>query len=360
MRIAIRVILGVALIGLCSRLMLPTILELILLHEICPLGKPIDRFCMTSDGKVLIVASKASQLIDTWNLKKQTRIGSIRSPVGNWRALVISGTGTHIAWTEEPNNGVRVWELGSQVAYEFSTERLGDHVSISLNHDATMLAAGGNGVLRLWSLLSGEEKKLQAPRSGQIQDLMFSPDSKTLAAGSENSIELWSTETGEITANLPCRKQSRYVRHVVFSPSGRFLASSQWEMLGILVWDLPAGTMERMDSLPWLAEEDEAIIEFMTFSPDEKTLVASNGYRIGAWDVASGANFAEMGLGEQNWYRVQFGTGGRTGGPKSMASIYDASFTEDGAIRVVAYREDSILTRELANPRERWWLSVEQ
>ena len=359
MKTSIRVILGVALLGLVSRLMLPTIFEVILFDSIYPQGKPIDRFLLSSNGKILVSTCKAGRLVETWDLEKQVKTGTINAANGYARGLVISGTGTHIAWSEEPDNVVRVWKLGPQLTGEFSTEPFESRPAICLNQNAKMLAVGGTNILRLWNLPSGEEIHVQASRGGRIQHLRFSADSKTIAAGSEDSIEVWSIETGKIIAALQCRKHSDLVRQVAFSRNGRFLASSQWETLEILIWDLHAGTVENLDIPPWLAEEDEAIIEFLAFSNDEKTLVAGNGCRIGAWDVASGANFAEMGTSEQNWYWTKNGRPRTTDGPKGMATVYDATFTEDGEIRIISCRGDSILTRLLASPREQRWLRLQ-
>ena len=117
-----------------------------------------------------------------------------------------------------------------------------------------------------------------------------SPDGKTLAAAevaydSPGHIALWDLAARRIRATL--HGHERGVASLAFSPDGKTLASSSWD-LTIRLWDArtgePRGEFATTEAVARLA-----------FSPDGKTLAAAGEDRVlTLWDVEGGSEVARI------------------------------------------------------------------
>lgn len=86
-----------------------------------------------------------------------------------------------------------------------------------------------------WALPKGAIARLGR---GVVQDLSLSPDANTLAVGSR--IGLWLYDVPTKTPFALWDTERGVVRAVAFSPSGRLLATGNWDG-GIKVWDAHSG-----------------------------------------------------------------------------------------------------------------------
>ena len=120
----------------------------------------------------------------------------------------------------------------------------------------------------------------------RIFSLALSPDKEILAAGSEKEIVFLELKTMKVLQRLKSqlvyeRKIGKVAREfagilsVAFSPDGAILAAGG---NGLEFWDLKAGQLSKKIDLH---EEDE----FVSFSPDGRTLVSSSRKRITFLDV---------------------------------------------------------------------------
>ena len=214
------------------------------------------------------------------------------SPDGH---MIVAGTiwgGMH-AWdasTKQPQH--RLVESGPSFIY-----------SLAFSPDGRFLASstpcGPLGCVQLWNATTGElvrtinghARGVQViEREGQVEvlnlpgdvgDVSFSPDGHLLAsAGSDGAIELRDVSTAQLVRAIQGYSKAS-VRGIAFSPDGRTLAASQESV--VLLWDVNSGDLVQA------LEGHTDLVGRVVFSPDGHTL-ASGGFDqiIRLWDAHTG------------------------------------------------------------------------
>ena len=110
----------------------------------------------------------------------------------------------------------------------------------------------------------------------------FSPDGKILAIGNSNgTLKLWETETGREVRELGGHLS--LISGLSFSPNGRFLASSSFDMqVKVKIWDVASGS--QLGVLQELDTQGTGV----AFSPDGRWLAtADQDGSVRIWDVTS-------------------------------------------------------------------------
>ena len=134
------------------------------------------------------------------------------------------------------DNTVKIWDIESgECLYTLKGHR---HLTYSVvfSPDGKMVASGSfDTTIKLWDVETGEEIRTLQGHKGQIRVVAFSPDGSIIASGSEDgTVKIWETATGkrlqELTVHVPS-----WVHGLAFSPDGRFLASSDYQ---IKIWEL--------------------------------------------------------------------------------------------------------------------------
>jgi len=193
--------------------------------------------------------------------------------------------------------------------------------AVAVSPDGKFLASAGyDGTAKLWDLADG---KLLHPLSGHRGSVIslafglkraslprkggeFEPGALLLATAGEvdGTVKLWEVDTGKEIRTMTGHTTG--IRHVAFSPDGRWLACG--DAAGtIWLWDPATG--QRLRTLPG-AVTDYGLI---AFSPDSRLLAAAGADGlIRLWDAASGWQVGAL-VGHQGLARaVAFLPDGRT------------------------------------------------
>lgn len=115
---------------------------------------------------------------------------------------------------------------------------------------------------------------------GVLNDMQISPDGTKLAIASSIGVWLYDVNTGDETALLS--GHTDVVRHVVFSPDGKMLASGANDKT-VRLWDVKTGQNLQTLTTP------EDLVSSLKFLRDGKTLVGQNWKgSVIFWDITNG------------------------------------------------------------------------
>lgn len=199
--------------------------------------------------------------------------------------------------------------------------------------DGKVLASvtGQTGEVRLWDAAQGRELMKFQAEQGNYACLAFAPDGKTLAVGSykrgekgelTGGIGFWDVATGKAVRQL-AHKAPRAVTRLAFSPDGKTLAASEaWRegdnadyVRAITLWDVAGGTVR--------ATIREAYPLGIAFSPDGAVLALAvakikdnrmEGSEVRRRDLTTGKDLPPLTLAvtKNPLYLIAFSPDGRT------------------------------------------------
>jgi WD40 repeat protein len=182
---------------------------------------------------------------------------------------------------------ISFWEVSTGNEIRRLKDTSGAHDAMSFSPDGRILASLTEGRVLLWDLATFKIAHTLTAKSEQLWCFAFAPDGHVIATGDADSIvRLWDTRTGREFRCFKGHGRQRYadgVLAVAFSPDGRFILSSGGDETTRL-WDVKTGKELRK------FDQDISFTDFLVFSPTGK-LVASGlrtGNRIRLWEVATG------------------------------------------------------------------------
>jgi WD40 repeat protein len=238
---------------------------------------------ISADGSTLASAEVWDYSVRIWDTETGRNVNTIEAyiDVGYGKSLGISSDGSQIA-VGDSRGGGRVYnaETGEQLYAVHSGQRGISNLTFSPDGSRLAVLSGGFS-LTLWDAKTGDKIRTieTGPQGGGIA---FSPDGEILAVGTrERAIQLWDVATGELTDTLPgdtLAGDGGQIQSLAFSPDGRLLAA------GIRDVRMP---IESMSPAIWLWDmETKSLVSskigytsnvrYVIFSPDGKFLASSS------------------------------------------------------------------------------------
>ena len=279
-----------------------------------------DSLFFSPDGKTL-ASRDDDNTLRIWDMETQTQVHTLEGHTGSLESVSFSPDGKMIA-SGGQDEIVRFWDVDTQTeigTLEGHTEYVG---SVSFSPDGRTLASGSNdNTVRIWDVATQTEIGRLEGHTWGVNSVAFSPDGGTLASGSDdNTVRIWDVET---RAEKGILEQSTPFLRISFSPDGQTIAEMHtWTGFTVDLWDVDtqrrkgvfyndeifvrnvldeytiwevlwivAAQAENIHTI--LVEHTDAILS-VSFSPDGKTIAASDGnynnyynYFIRMWDVAT-------------------------------------------------------------------------
>jgi len=217
----------------------------------------ITTHAFSPDGRLLVAGNFDGKLLiwDMQNPKKMPKL--LYKHEGYIDMLVFSPDGDWLA-TGSYDAKVFLWQVHnlnlepiSLQGYQVSAGSFPHQMAFSPDSKWFALAGGGLDPIQLWevtnlqatpTLLHGHREPVQsAPMSGVV----FSPQSNMLASWKGNIISLWDLQNiSSQPIPILLKGHADYIHNAVFSPDGRWLASTSIEQTRI--WNLDIETIRKM------------------------------------------------------------------------------------------------------------------
>lgn len=166
--------------------------------------------------------------------------------------------------TASIDNTAKLWTSEGQLLQTFESET--DVWNVAFSPDGETLATGDEKDVKLWKS-DGTFLQTLAGHGQRIEDLAFSPDGRRIASASQDrTVRIWLTD-GTLLRSFS--GHNGIIRGVAFSPADSNLVASASEDHSLRLWHPQTSLVT--------AFYFDAEIWDIAFSPDSKTLVASNG-----------------------------------------------------------------------------------
>ena len=243
----------------------------------------INAIAFSPDGKTL--ASATAEQIWLWDVNTKEIKGILEGHTWDVFAVVFSPDGRTIAsaswdWT------FRLWDASTGKLRKTFGEHSSSTNTVAFSPNGETLAGASRGLIHLWhtkgNLLqlwyarTGEHIENFIPHIDYVRTVVFSPDGTFLASGGYDSrLRLWEANTGNHIATLRGGGPA-----VAFSPDGKLIASEYGGIEAIGVWEVETGELHHVFGRHY------SPLTCMAFSPDRKTLATANrDSEIVLWDI---------------------------------------------------------------------------
>ena len=252
-------------------------------------GDDVNAVALSPDGRTLASGSDDGT-IQFWDMHVGEMIttlkGDAKFPEGI-NAIAFSPDGKTLA--SATTDQIWLWDTATKQLKEILEGHTDFVTTVVFSPDGkTIASASWDWTFRLWDASTGKLRKTFGEYSSSANTVAFSPNGETLASASRGLIHLWHTKgtllrlwyarTGEHIENfIP---HIDYVRIVVFSPDGKFLASGGYDSR-LRLWE--ANTENHIATLRGGGPA-------VAFSPDGKLIASEYGgiEAIGVWEVKTG------------------------------------------------------------------------
>lgn len=261
---------------------------LAILKEDAKFPEGFNVIAFSPDGKTL--ASATTKQIQLWDTHTKQLRGVLEGHTLDVTDIVFSRDGRTIA-SASWDCTLRLWDTSTGKSRKVFGKHTDSVNTVAFSPDGKTIASASRGLiylwntkgslLRLWYARTGEHVEYAVDHIDYVRTVVFSPDGKFLASGGYDSrLRLWEADTGHHIVTLRGGGDA-----VAFSPDGKLLANEYGGdgIIGTIgLWDVHSGELRHVLS------KYHSPLTCMAFSPDGKTLVsASRDSEIVLWDIST-------------------------------------------------------------------------
>ena len=247
----------------------------------------------------LIASGSDDETVRLWNAETGVQVCMITDHTDGINAIAFSPDGSILASASDDNT-VRLWNPDTGEAVANPLVDLEDKiVCLGFSPDGKWLAAGSQSSfqVRIWDLGSLEPTPVVITNQGTVAALSFSPDGSIIVSAGRRKIQSWDPRTGRELPGSSFAGHSDYVRSVIFSANGLFLASGS-EDHTVRIWDAASGAEAAFEPLPAHSRGVTSIAVSLA-----STFIASGSFdfSVRVWDTSTGEAKSQPLLGHTDW-----------------------------------------------------------
>jgi WD40 repeat protein len=335
-------------------------------------GANVQAAAFSPDGKLLAAANDACGFF-VWEAATGRKLHQSagrswsrkeRGPRGGITCLAFSPDGRSLVYGVD--RSLKILNCNSWTERHPVTAHDAAVGRIQFADSKTLTTLGDDERLLRWDLGTAKATALLAEKSrfSSVDRTALSPDQKALAVCNGPDIQLWDTATGEKIRSIPLFEKhpvANLTGQVIYSPDGRWLATTILDHGSLRVWDAARGKeITRLGHFSNANGIERLDLSCVIFSPDNRTIAApsDNECDVVLYAAQNGKRLRELsGVRSREVRRLAFSSDGRM----LASGVYD-----DGPINVWELRTGGLRLQlrghnktihELAFSRNSRWLA---
>jgi WD40 repeat protein len=244
---------------------------------------------ITKDGRTIYVAGSDDNTISAFDLQTGLRLRTFKEDEPGISALALSPDGELLVCGG--TNGMSVWEL--KTGKKMRRMRAGRVRTVVFSPDGKKLVTGGqerDNSVRVFDVATAKEQLRMLGHKGEVNFVACAPDGRTIvtASGDDAKVRIADISTGETMRTIAAKNTSDTL--VALSPDGKNLAFSELRSRNRpanWIYTIRLVEVETGKQL-WIQEQGQQRIIGLTFTPDGRRLICSDGKSFQLLDTATG------------------------------------------------------------------------